>query len=54
MDNSMALAQVVETTLEQVGGCQAEIQGFKNNAEEAQETAKEAQRTLVGLIVNLH
>ena len=52
--NSTALAQVTETTLEQVGGCQAEIQGFKNNAEEAQKTAKEAQRTLVELIDNLH
>ena len=48
------MAAVVETTLEQVGGCQAEIEGFKSNAEEAQKTAQEAHRLLVKLISNLH
>ena len=54
MDNNKALVAAVETALEQVGGCQAEIQVFKSNTEEAQKTAQEAQRLLVNPITNLH
>ena len=36
VDNSRVLVAIVETSMEQVGGCQAEIQGFTINAKNAQ------------------
>ena len=47
VDNSRALSEILETLMEQVGGCQAEIQGFTSNA-------KKAQRKLEQMKCNLH
>jgi len=47
VDISRVLVAIVETSMEQVGGCQAEIQGFTINA-------KNAQRKIEQMIGNLH
>ena len=36
VDNSRALSAILETSMDQVGGCQVEIQGFTSNVKRAE------------------